>query len=196
MRLLAAVALGSLLIPTLTGTDVERALALARARDGDRQQFHRRYLIDLPGPVVTQLEVLTEFRRLVIIAEEHVQRGDWMFTRGVRVAQEALGPTRGMIVVRAQVRLSPLNTFIEPPPYTLAIGDAAGGRLEVLNTQVTPQYSVPFKNKDGKKLSSLLGATLETSIEADHIGQSARTVAVMLSGQDTGHARVDFARLD
>ena len=29
---------------------------------------------------------VTDFRRLVIIAEEHVLRGDWMFTRGLRSA--------------------------------------------------------------------------------------------------------------
>ena len=76
MRLLVAAALGWLLISPMGGTDIERAQALARARDSERQQFHRRYVIDLPDPVVTQIEVTTEFRRLVLIAEEHVLRGD------------------------------------------------------------------------------------------------------------------------
>ena len=51
MRLLFAVAL----VLSMSGTETERALALARARDADRQQFHRRYLIDLTGPVVSQI---------------------------------------------------------------------------------------------------------------------------------------------
>src|SRR2546426_734129 len=104
MRLLVAIALGSLLVSPMSGTDIERAQALARARESERQQFHRRYVIDLPHPVVSQLEVTTEFRRLVIIAEEHVLRGDWMFTRSIRAAETALAPTRGLITIKAQVR--------------------------------------------------------------------------------------------
>jgi hypothetical protein len=195
MRLLVAVALGSLLIPALTGADIERAMALGRARDADRQQFHRAYVFDLPGPVVTQVEVITEFRRLVIIAEEHVQRGDWMFTRGIRAAQDALGSARGMLIVKAQVRFSPLNTFIEPPPYTIAMSGSSTA-MDVLDTQVTPQYSVPFKTKDKKTLSSLLGATLETTVEARRVGQGARTVAVLLAGKETGHTVIDFRQLE
>src|SRR5215831_20530968 len=111
MRLIAA-ALGVLLVSPMGGPDIERALSLARARDADRQQFHRRYLVDLPGPAVTQIEIITEFRRLVIIAEEHVLRGDSMFTRGLRAAEEAIKPVRGIVTIKAQVRFNPLNTFI------------------------------------------------------------------------------------
>src|SRR4051812_8287673 len=119
MRLIVAAALGSMLVSPMGGSDIERALTLARGRDAERQQFHRRYVVDLPGPDVTQFEVVTEFRRMVMIAEEHVLRGDWMFTRGLRAAEDALKPLRGVITVRAQVRFNPLNTFIESPAYSL-----------------------------------------------------------------------------
>lgn len=196
MRLFAAAALGTLLVSPMGNTDIERALSLARARDTERQQFHRRYVIDLPGPVVTQFEVITEFRRLLIIAEEHVLRGDWMFTRGVRAAEDAIKPTRGLITIKAQLRFNPLNTFVEPPAYTLAIGGPAGERLEALATQVLPQYSSPFKNKDGKQRNSLTGAGLETTLDAARVGPTSRTLAVTLGGEDAGRTTVDFARLD
>src|SRR5579871_6065339 len=100
MRLAFAVAL----VISMSGSDIERALALARGRDADRQQFHSRYVFNLTDPAVTQVEVVTDFRRLEQIAEDHVLRGDWIFTRGVRAGEEALAPTRGTVTLRAQVR--------------------------------------------------------------------------------------------
>jgi hypothetical protein len=192
MRLISAVAL----VLSMSGTETERALALARARDGERQQFHRPYIVDLPGPVVSQIEVVTEFRRLVIIAEEHVLRGDWMFTRSPRAAGEALASTRGMVTLRAQVRFSPLNTFIESPPYGLAMGAGAAAPLEPVVTRLTPQFSVPFRTRDGRTLTSLIGATLEASVAAPRIGQGTWVIAVTLDGKEVARTMVDFSHLD
>ncbi len=193
MRLLCAVAL----VVSMSGAEIERAQALARARDSERQQFHARYVINLPDPVVTQIEVVTEFRRLVIIAEEHVLRGDWMFTRSIREAENALAPTRGLTTIKAQVRFSPLNTFIEPPAYALAIGGGgAKSPLQGVSTQLTPQYSVPFTTPDRRTLSSLIGVGLETSLAADRIGQTSLAIGVLLDGKEVARATVDFARLD
>jgi hypothetical protein len=193
MRLPFAIAL----VLSMSGAEIERAQALARARDSERQQFHQRYVRNLPDPVVPQMEIVTEFRRLVIIAEDHVLRGDWMFTRSVRAAEEALANTRGLITIKAQVRFSPLNTFIEPPRYTLAIGAAsANSALEGISTQRTPEYSVPFKTRDGKSLSSLIGADLEANVGVDRVGQTARAIGVMLDGKEIARTTVDFARLD
>jgi hypothetical protein len=189
MRLLLAAALGTLLTSPLTGTDIERALSISRARESERQQFHQRYVIDLPGPEVTQVEVITEFRRLVMIAEEHVLRGDWMFTRGVRAAEDAIKPLRGIVTIKAQVRFNPLNTFIQSPPYTLSIDDAP------IETQLAPQYSVPFKALNGKNLSSLIGVTLEAAVPSAGIRQASR-VGVMLEGKGVGRATYDFSKLD
>ena len=174
---------------------MERALAIARARDAERQQFHSRYIFNIADPAVTQFEVITEFRRLVIIAEEHVFRGDWMFTRGVRAAEQALAPSRGMLTIRAQVRLNPLNTFIVSPDYALAVG-APSGRLVAVDTQLTAQFSVPFKNRQGKTVTSLIGATLESTVPAEDIGQTSRPVAVTLDGKEVARATVEFNRLD
>lgn len=190
MRLLALAILGSLLVSPMDGADIERALSIARGRDAERQQFHRRYVLDFPDKIVTQIEVITEFRRLVIIAEDHVFRGDWMFTRGRRAAEDALKPLRGVVTLKAQVRFNPLNTFIASPPYALAVGD------DVIDTQLTPQYSVPFKARDGRTLSSLIGVGLEASIPASRLGQGVKTIGVMLDGQPAGRTTYDFSKLD
>ncbi|HUK35644.1 MAG TPA: hypothetical protein VLV86_17120 [Vicinamibacterales bacterium] len=192
MRLIcAAVAL----VVSMTGSDIERALAIARARDTERQQFHSRYVFAVNDPAVTQIEVITDFRRLVTIAEDHVLRGDSMFTRGVRAAEQALAPTRGTVTIRAQVRLNPLNTFIDTPDYGLGIGNPSGAFTPV-NAQLTPQYSVPFKTRQGKTVTSLIGATLESNLPSEGIGQTTRAVFVTLDGKEVTRLTVDFGRLD
>lgn len=192
MRLVcAAVAL----VVSMSGNDMERALSIARARDTERQQFHSRYLFNLTDPTVTQFEIVTEFRRLVLIAEDHVFRGDWMFTRGLRAAEQALAPSRGMLTIRAQVRLNPLNTFIAAPNYELAIGTPAGVLVPV-DTQLTPQFSTPFKNRQGKTSTSLLGATVESTVPSEEIGQTSRLVAVTLDGKVVARITVEFKSLD
>ena len=190
MRLVIAAILGSLLVSPIGGDQIERALAVARGRESDRQQFHRRYVIDLQNQTVTQIEIVTEFRRLVMIAEEHTFRGDWMFTRGRRAAEDAIKPFQGVVTLKARVRFSPLNTFIESPPYTLAVDDGA------VDTQLSPEYSTPVKTKDRKTLSSLIGVTLEATVPAALFGQRMKTVGVLLDGKDQGHTAYDFARLD
>jgi hypothetical protein len=184
------------LVLSMSPSEIERAQQTARSRVSEREQFHRRYVFDLRDATVTQVEVITEFRRLVLITEEHIFRGDWMFSRGARSAEQALAPSRGMVTIRAVVRFNPLNTYITPPPYLLALGaDAAGGVPALLETQVTPHYSAPFKAR-GKTLSSLTGATLEADVGSVQLGQVSRIVAVVLEGRELARTAVEFGRLD
>lgn len=186
MRLVCLVAL----VVSMSAAEIERAQSIARARDSERQQFHAHYVVELSDPAVTRIEIVTPFRRLVMICEDHVLRGDWMFTRGVRAAEEALAPFRGITTFHAVIRFNPLNAFVEPPPYALTI-DGAG-----IDTQLTPDYSVPFKARDGRTLTSLVGAHLEANVPAGTIRGGIRTVAVLLQGKPVASASFDFSRLD
>src|SRR6185436_12591166 len=108
MKLAFAIAL----VAALSTSDIERAQQVARSRDSERTQFHRKYLFDLPGDSVTQIEVVTEFRRLVMITEDHLRIGDQMFSRSVRDAEAALAPVRGVLTLKAQLRFNPLNNYV------------------------------------------------------------------------------------
>jgi hypothetical protein len=185
------------LVLSMSGSEIERAQQLARGRDSERAQFHRRYLFDLRDATITQIEVITEFRRLVLVTEEHIFRGDWLFSRSLRSAEEALAASRGIVTIRALVRLNPLNTYIAPPPYMLALGaNTSGAAPAPLETQVSPQYSVPFKGRNGKTLTSLVGATIEADVASVQLGQTSRIVAVMLDGKELARTTVEFGRLD
>jgi hypothetical protein len=185
------------LVLSMSGSEIERAQQVARARDSERQQFHRRYVFDLQDPTVTQIEVVTEFRRLVLITEEHIFRGDSLFSRGVTSAEKALAPSRGLATLRAAVRFNPLNTYITPPAYLLAMSaNKTGSATLVLETQVSPQYSAPFKARGGKTVSSLVGATLEADVPSLQLGQATRIVAVTLDGRELARTTVEFGKLD
>lgn len=193
MRLLLPFAL----VLSMSGSEIERAQQVARGRDSERQQFHRRYVFDLKDDKVTQIEVITEFRRLVLVSEEHIFRGDWLFTRSVRSGEQALAPTRGLTTIRATVRFNPLNTFITPPAYLLAMSTGAPGDApSVLETTVTPQMSAPFKARDGKMLSSMVGASLEANLPSSELGQLTRVLTVILDGKEVARATVEFGKLD
>jgi hypothetical protein len=185
------------LVLSMSGGEIERAQQVARARDSERQQFHHRYEFDLHDDTVTQIEVVTEFRRLVLITEEHIFRGDWLFSRGVTAAEKALASFRGMVTIRAAVRFNPLNTYITPPAYLLAMSANGTGSAPIaLETQVSPQYSAPFKARGGKTVSSLVGATLEADVPSLQLGQATRIVAVVLDGKELARTTVEFGKLD
>jgi hypothetical protein len=185
------------LVLSMSGADIERAQQVARSRDSEREQFHRRYVFDLHDATVTQLEVITEFRRLVLVTEEHILRGDWLFSRGTRLAEQALAPFHGVVTLRGAVRFNPMNTYITPPPYVFAMGGpSVAASLTPLDTQVMPQYSTPFKARGGKTVSSLIGASLEADVPAVQLAQTTRIVAVFLDGKELARASVEFARFD
>jgi hypothetical protein len=193
MRLGVAVAL----VVALGSTDIERAQQTARGRDTERAQFHRQYFFDLPDTTVTQLEVITEFRRMVMITEDHLRLGDAMFSRSVRAGEAALAPTRGMLTLKAQLRFHPLNTYAAVPPFRLAMGEPApDAPLSSLDTQVTGQNSPPFKTRNGKTASTLTGAVLQADVPASRIGQTARPVGVVLDGRELVRTKIDFTHLD
>jgi hypothetical protein len=199
MRLAFAVAL----VITLGSTEIERAQQMARSREAERAQFHRKYLFDLPGDTVTQIEVITEFRRLVMITEDRLRLGDQMFSRGVRAAEAALAPTRGMLTLKAKLRFHPLNTYADVPAVRLALGPpatsntaTAGALLEVLDTKVTGEHAPPFKTRDGHTVSILTGAVVQTDIPASRAGQTTRAVGVVLEGRELVRTPIDFAGLD
>ena len=56
--------------------DIERALVIARSRESDRARFHAAYIQELKTPFVERAEFISEFRRVVLLAEERANKGD------------------------------------------------------------------------------------------------------------------------
>jgi len=184
---------------SLSQQDIERALASARSSEAERARFHSRYRFPLNDATVPQVEVITEFRRVVIAGEDRLRQGDWMFTQGTRAAEAAVRTWRGQLAIVAQLRFNPLNTYVSIPSLDIMLGDPlAEGALAPLAAHTTPQYSPPFPvvGKKDVMTSSLVGAVVETDFPASAIGQTKRRVSVLMEGKELTRTTIDFASIE
>lgn len=172
--------------------DVERALRLAQAFEDQRQRFHAPYTIRVNDATVDQIEVVTEFRRYVLAAEEQLRQGHWLFAQDAKGAQTALQSWRGRVSLVARLRFHPQNTLISLPPYNVTVGGPDVAPLDVVRTPVT----APLSGVRGDLNTPIMGATIEGIFDAVPLGQTVRPVIVSLAGQDIARVTVDFAKLE
>jgi hypothetical protein len=178
---------------SLTGRDLEEALAVARSPEAARAAFHAPYVFHVSA-ALPQIEIITEFRRAVLITEDHLTRGEWIFGQGGSTlagenVRDALAPWRGKTSVVAHVQFDPRNAYATAPPMTIELDT-----LPSLTSAVTPQASFPFGTA-GQLTTSLVGADVETSFSAEQIGHERRTVVVHVGEQRIGQISVDLSRL-
>jgi hypothetical protein len=178
-------------LPTLDRDAVERALQVARGTDRVREAFHARYIVRPDDALVEQVEIITEFRRVVLIAEDHLRAGDWMFSRSAPRAEAALEPWRGVVAIVARLRFNPLNVYVSVPSYDIEIGPA-NLPLKASSTERRPITAT--SNADGS--TSLLGTIVESRFERAAVGEGSREVRVVLDGDTEGTVTVDFSGLD
>jgi len=188
------------LIVTLPGTaglevplsqdGIERALIVGRAFDAERARFHRPYLVSLNDATVEQIEVITEFRRVVLLQEDRIRHGDHMF--GLRQAEDALAPWRGRLTLVTRLRFHPLNTYVAAPLFEIAIGTPPMIALDVRRTIL---YAAQGEHPRRGASIPLAGAVVEADFEAASIGQTSRVVRVALDDKDVIRTTIDFSRL-
>jgi len=167
--------------------------ALRLGRTGDQalyDAFNAGYQLPASGPV-SNAEVITEFRRAVLIVRDHANQGEYGFTE--RDLERAMAPYRGLVTVIVDVRLNPLNTFIKAPPYNLYIQTGPTTRaLGPRNFERTSQFGVPMPSPG----TPLTGVHLQgTFLAADINGASAPTLVVVDDKGDVlWSARLDLSR--
>ena len=176
----------------LTDKDVDRALKLAQAVEQKRAQFHAPYIVRVNDAVVEQIEVVTEFRRYVLSAEEQLRAGNWLFAHSVRDAREKLRPWRDRVSLVARLRFHPHNTLMTVPPYDITIGRPDLAPVNVIRTPINALLS----GRPGDFNAPLIGATIEAVFDARSVGQAARPVSVSLAAQAVASVPIDFARLE
>jgi len=95
------------------------ALTLGHTRDQSLfDSFNRGYAIGVSG-TIDSAEVITEFRRAVLLVRERDNLGDYI--QDTRSLTNALAPFAGLVTFVVQVRMNPLNTFAKPPGYELYV---------------------------------------------------------------------------
>ena len=94
-------------------------MALGRTRDpAQYDAFHAGYVLS-PSGEVERVEVITEFRRAVLIVRQHAEMGEYSFNEN-NLAR-ALVPYRGLVTFTAQLRLHPLHNYATPPGYEMYV---------------------------------------------------------------------------
>jgi hypothetical protein len=98
---------------------LREAVTLGQTRDDALfESFNRGYELAASG-VLDRAEIITEFRRAVLIERDQVRQGDYTF--GPDDLAKAMGPLKGVVTFIVQVRLHPQNTYQKEPAYDLYI---------------------------------------------------------------------------
>jgi hypothetical protein len=119
IALAAAAALAPVPRPFKTGlttVDIERAIELGQSPGSEAsQRFHDAHVILIGDPVLDRLEIVTEFRRVVLRTEDRVRLA--AITWGPRQAAEMLRPWRARVSLVLHVTFSPRNVYYTMPRF-------------------------------------------------------------------------------
>jgi hypothetical protein len=179
----------------LTLEDIQRATELARFphTDADRAQFHKRYTIAVNSPVVEyfaveKIEVITPFRRMELIAEEHARINDLFARGGLQDAEDALRPWRDQVSIVAHLRFDLTKPIPAVPEVDVTI---EGPNLEL---PITINGSgVYTRNGD---LTFLVAGVVEAVFDVRDVGQIMRPVVVRWKGKEVARVAVNFAAME
>ena len=165
---------------------VEFALRVARGSTAERVAFHAGYRSASADPGVDHVSVITELRRLVLLAETH--GGEW---RDVRAAADALAPHRGRLTVEARIRFHPKNGYTSLPRLDVHLGSTFA---------VQPALEVRIEPIDGPEphASDDRRAVVGAVIEATFAAPVARTVHTLVIYVDNVYmllATIDLTRM-
>jgi hypothetical protein len=207
LLLLAGLAASSVAIGIEVGIGrqaIERAIAVGRRPEAERARFHRRYVVTTGDPVVDRVEVISEFRRVVLAAEERIRFGDYFF--GVREAEGALKSWRNRVSIVAELRFHPQNVYATVPPVEVVLLDSKSERtFAPLDIRRVPSYSLPPSTATGasspgagagSQATALLGAVVEGVFEATPLARATLVVAIRLPPNELARAPVDLAALE
>lgn len=155
----AAFAVGASAGPqTLDSTALDEALRLSRTRrPADLDTFNSRYIVVTGGPGQPKVEVITEFRRAVLLGLEQTNLGNytWSPTNLAR----AVAKYEGLTSVRAEVWLSPAHLYVGTPAYRMDVYDARNRTVMPVEEKRDPIFSAVT---GAGETSSMTGVTLET----------------------------------
>ena len=172
-----------------------RALTLARwpTSDAERASFHARYVVPVKGPTVQYysieaVEVITEFRRLELVAEQHARVNDMFGRSGLQEVEAALAPWRDRVAIVVHLQFS-LNGFITGVPIVDIRLDGPNMLAPVDEVHATGVYG---------QNSMLIGGIVEAVFDARQVGQAIRRIIVRSQDPAAELARVpiDFRNLE
>jgi hypothetical protein len=181
---------------TLDQRSIEQALYIAHSSiQADHFRFHADYRFTVAKAPVDFVEVVSPFRRLVLLAETSFQQGRRMF--GQREALAALQPDPDRVEVYVELTFHPHNTFVNIPEYgveLVPVGRAGAGiqpgtidRLPRFGPRLdASSYPFPYPYPVAPRVPSgtepLLGGTLIARFHGSTIDPQAMYEVVVKDG--------------
>jgi hypothetical protein len=174
--------------PTITPRLIDEALSIGQSRiDSVRTRFHQPYRLQVSRPPIDHVDIVTPYRRVVLLTEERTQLGIRGFTRGEATA--ALGGQSGVVELRVEMTFHPQNAFVGVPDYDVELVTASPpSRLVPGTVERIPRF--------GGGGSPLVGGTIVARFPIARLnGTGAYEGVVSEKGKELGRARVNFAGL-
>jgi hypothetical protein len=167
------------------------ALNLGRTHDQALYDaFNAGYRLATSGEVEI-VEVVTEFRRAVLIVREHADQGEYSFNENNLT--RALAPYRGLVTFIAQVRLHPQNIYPKPPLYEIYVRTGASSPpLADRALKRTAVYPAGLASPG----ASMSAVRLEASVPSADIGTASDPALVIVDerGEPLWQGRIDLTR--
>ena len=177
----------------VTAQEIGQAMRLGRSSDTERARFHALYQIPVTEPFIESLDVITEYRRLVLIAEERFAAGNWAFTTDARAGAEALRPWRQQLAIRMRVRFRPTDLYTKGLPAVSIIIGPSTAQVLPLSMTTDPQYALRSSPKE--QFTPIAGMIVEAAFDAAAVGRRAQPMLVSGPGTLELRRTVDFARM-
>jgi len=178
-----------LLVSQVAQVDYAReAITLGRTTDAALYDaFNSGYLLSPSGPI-DHAEIITEFRRAVMLVRERVDKGQLAITE--RDVATAVAPYRGQVTFVVSVRFNPLNTYAKTPSYDLYV--STGRSSKPLGAEKLKRDPI-FAGGPG---SGLAGVRLEASFTRAEIESAPAPLLVVTDEQANvlWQAHLDLSR--
>ena len=169
---------------------LQDALRLGRSPDASLYAaFTKGYELPVSDPIGSA-EIITEFRRAVLIVREHMQRGEVGYTDHELAA--AMAPYLGQVTFIVNVNLHPLNTYTKMPAYDLYVSSGATSAPIASETPIRrdPIYAL------GPPGSPLVGLRLEVTLPREKLA-AARAPELIVTNETADvvwRGRIDLTR--
>jgi hypothetical protein len=184
--------------------EVERAVTIGTNRsERERARFHAPYRVALSPAPFDYLDVVSPFRRIVLMAEELTRAGNRV---GQREALALLERTGDDLELRIELTFHPLNTYVGVPAYEVELRSEAGMVVKPDRVDRIPRFGprvagVPSGSAPGGAVASrggepLQGGTVVATFAGGRLEPRSRyTMSIVEAGNGLTTTRLDLAGL-
>ncbi len=186
--------------PFVTNIDaaaINRAIAVGRSGDAAvRQRFHDAYFTRLNDPPLDRLEIITEFRRVVLATEDRVRAGDLSW--GAKQAADMLRPWRDKVALVLYVTFPPTNVYRTMPRFDVVLYGRpraqTPGRIEPLDLLETPRYIAGQPAPPG---TPILAGMVQATFAAGMLDpRGIHLCGIVLEDRELRRVEIDFGRVE